>query len=263
MELTAHTLETLSALVFLGVGVTVVTVALYIAQRLERRSAAAEVDDVDESNERRAVMDEVDDLGSRASRARRVTGYGIPVPSLFVVDDDHTASMDVEPWREVPAHDLAETVGHRHAAPHMWTEQESDGLVRRFRGGFVLDELAADLDVDASAVVEELARRAFGANEPVADPNARRFGQDWTAAELLALHSASASGLRVADIARQLGRDQLSTVFRLLQSAADTRKGLRDSRRGADEAAEPEQTTESIASTDGRDARVREVALHG
>lgn len=262
VELTAHTLETLSALVFLGVGVTVVAVALSIAQRLERRGLGAQVA---EAGERRAHPDEFDDAGPAR---RNTTGprRGL-VPALFVMDDSHTASLDVEPWREATARDLAETVGHRHAAPHAWTRQESDGLVRRFRGGFRLDEVAADLDVDACAVVEELARRAFGAIEPVADPNARRFGQDWTAAELLALHSASASGLKVADIARQLGRDQLSTVFRLLESAADARNGLRDSRPGVDDVAESEPepvlAADSVASTDARDARVREVALHG
>lgn len=267
MEFTAHTMETLSALVFLGVGVMVVMVAIYVTQRFERRSAAAHSDDVDESNERRAVPDEFDDVRSRAIDDPDLPDRPVPVvASLFVVDDVHTATQDIEPWREVPARDLGETVGHRRAASRAWTQQESDGLVRLFRRGFQLDELAADLNLEPCAVVEELARRAFGAVEPVADPRARRFGQDWTAAELLALHSASASGLRVADIARQLGRDQLSTVFRLLEFAADARARLDGSGHRSDEVAELEEAAESaglLSSTDGRKARVREVALHG
>lgn len=266
MEITAQTLETLSALVFLGISVMVVVVAIYVTQRLERRSAAGS-SDADESNERRAVPDEVDDIRTRAADGRDLPEHPGPViGSLFVVDDIHTASQDIEPWREVAPRDLSETVGHRHPTSQVWTEQESDGLVRLFRRGFQLDELAVELGVEPCVVVEELARRAFGAVEPVADPRARRFGQDWTAAELLALHSAAASGLRVADIARQLGRDQLSTVFRLLEFAEDARAGLSDSAHGFDGVEEIDAATESAGSLsprDGQKARVREVALHG
>jgi hypothetical protein len=106
---------------------------------------------------------------------------------------------------------------------HEWIEPESDGLVSLYRVGFLLDELADELDIEPCSIVEELARRVFGATEPVADPLARRFGQPWTAAELRTLHSSVRAGLGVPEIARQLGRDQLSVVFRMLEAAAESR----------------------------------------
>lgn len=214
----AHAAELITAILILGAGALVVVVAIVVGHRLERRAVAA---GFSAAGERRAGMDERR-AAHRAADAvyRQFEQRRSP---LVVVDDAFTSSVAIAPWRAAPAGDLGEVAGGRRVASHAWSARESDELMARFRGGFELDEFADEMDVVPCAVVEELARRAFGATEPVSDPGARRFGKPWTAAELRTLHSAWSAGLRLSDIARQLGRDQLSTVFRLLESAADAR----------------------------------------
>jgi hypothetical protein len=214
----AHAAEFITAILILGVGALVVAVATVVGRRLERRAIAA---GSAAAGERRAGADERL-AAHRAADAVycRIEQRGAP---LVVVDDAFTSSVAIEPWRPAPASDLGEVPGGRRLTSYAWSARESDELVARFRGGFALDEFAGEMGVFPCAVVEELARRAFGATEPVSDPGARRFGRPWTAAELRTLHSAWTAGLGLSDIARQLGRDQLSTAFRLLESAADAR----------------------------------------
>jgi hypothetical protein len=255
----APAVDMLSAIVILGGAALIVAFAIYVAQRLERRSADA-VASI--TNERLAGPDELEDIAIGAGTGTTAALRGRcadPETSLLVIDDEHTTTVGVAPWCPPPARDLSDAVGHRQAAPHAWSQPESDALLRRFRVGFRLDALAAELDVEPCAVVEELARRVFGATEPVADTRARRFGQPWTDAELRILHSASVAGLGVADIARQLGRDQLSSVFRLLESAARARSGVNTPRPAA------RATVRDVPGTPVPQRRgpLREAVLHG
>lgn len=213
--------DIVSAVVFLGASAALVLLAILVAQRLERRTGAAFVSAADE---RLAGPEEREDACGVAVAARG-----------FVA-----------------------VAGYRHPVAHVWSEAETDRLVELFRVGFRLDELAAELDIEAGAVAEELARRAFGAVDPVADPSARRFGQPWTATELRTLDSATRAGLAVSDIARQLGRDQLSTVFRMLE-AAETTRTLQSIAAGAGDVS----TLDRPVRTPGRRSGARPVALHG
>lgn len=251
--------EILSALAFLAAAALIVAVVIVITQRVDRRSNRA--DDV-ASSERRAVPDEIDDVGARLRNACAPVVRSRPnETSLLIVDDVHTATTTAEPWRENPTRDVSDAVDLPFAGSYAWTQEESDELVERFRSGFVLDDLAEEFGLEPCAVVEEIARRSFGALEPVRDPQARRFGQPWTDAELRALHSAADSGLRISDIARQLGRDQLSAVFRLLEHATQRRAGRRDVVDSADTCVVGDPSDEAASAASA--SAVRQVALRG
>ncbi len=225
MVLNEQIVDVLTALVILGAAAALVMVAIVIGQHLDQREVRAAAAAASAETERlanRADRHEADALPTEATKAGPECSPFAASPSLLVTDDTfHPAPA--QPWRPVAQRDLTGVATHRHTVSHLWFEPESDGLVELYRVGFLLDELAAELDIEPCSIVEELARRVFGAIDPVADPLARRFGQPWTAAELRTLHSAERAGLSVPEIARQLGRDQLSVVFRLLEAAAEAR----------------------------------------
>lgn len=220
MPLNVQTLDVLTALVILGGASAVVFFAILVGQHLERRQTGSASP---------LGSDEGVAVGPVASGFAPATLSGPDAadivsahPAMLVMDGTISASS-VQPWRPASARDLGSFATHRHSMSHEWIQPESDGLVELYRVGFLLDELADELDIEPCSIVEELARRVFGATEPVADPLAKRFGQPWTAAELRILRSAVGAGHAVPEIARQLGRDQLSVVFRMLESAADSR----------------------------------------
>lgn len=286
--------DLVSALAILWGAASIVAVAIVVAQRLER--GHAEASGTSAADERLADAADLDLAGlGLAGLGRAVPGRAGSVPagddpvlacrtpsssatsdghpgdgagSLVIRDDAFTAAPAIEPWRAATPADLSEIAGRPLARSHAWTRSESDDLVDAFRDGFRLETLADELDVHPCAVVEELGRRAFGAVEPVADVRTRRFGQCWTIAELRALHSGWAARLSVPDIARQLGRDQLSVVFRLLESAAEERAMVdgsvtRASLLGAQQEAESATAGVSADPAEARAAQVREVAFHG
>jgi hypothetical protein len=220
MPLNVQTLDVLTALVILGGASAVVVFAILLGQLLERRqtgssSAVVSADGV-------AVGPVASGFGP-ATLSCPGTADAAFTHARMLVMDGGIASSSVQPWRAASARDLGSFATHRHAISHEWIQPESDGLVELYRVGFLLDELAEELDIEPCSIVEELARRVFGATEPVADPHAKRFGQPWTAAELRILRSAVDAGHAVPEISRQLGRDQLSVVFRMLESVADSR----------------------------------------
>lgn len=98
-----------------------------------------------------------------------------------------------------------------------WTNEESDGLVALFHLGTDLDALSEEADLEVRVLVEELARRVFGAVDPVVDPSRPRAGAEWTADECASAAAAYRDDVRVDDIARQLGRDQLDIVWRFVR----------------------------------------------
>ncbi|RUQ98128.1 helix-turn-helix domain-containing protein [Labedella endophytica] len=262
----ASAAEVLSVLVILGAASLVVAIALVIAQRFERRSVAADRSLAGERlagpDERTAARTGTDTFGrddaaeengalahgafvvalSGAGVDRGTTGRTRPVRhgSLIVIDDDLMPATDVVPWQ---------------LSSSDWAQADSDEMVELLSTGFRVDELAAEFGVESCSVLVELARRVFGALEPVLDPSARRFGQPWTETEQRTLLSAASAGLGIPDIARQLGRDQLSTVSRLLELAADEREKRRLARRG--------QGAVALAGvTQAGPAQPREVAIH-
>ncbi|RWZ67833.1 hypothetical protein ELQ92_00745 [Labedella populi] len=225
MVLTVDTLDVLTALVILGGAAAVVVAAILVGQHLERRqdgdAVAGGVDGEPAvgpvaSGFTPATLSEGEAAITDEDTASR------PCGPLFIMAGAFVTSS-VQPWRPAPARDPGPFATQGRAVSHEWIEPESDGLVELYRVGFLLDELAEELDIGPCSIVEELARRVFGATEPVADPLARRFGQSWTDAELRTLHSAVDAGHAVPEIARQLGRDQLSVVFRVLEAAAESR----------------------------------------
>jgi hypothetical protein len=223
VPLNVETLDILTALVILGGASAVVVVAIVVGQYLERREARSSWT----ASSGSAAVGPVASGFAPATLAADSTSAAVtrnpPYDRSILVMDDGFPSAPVLPWRPTPARDLGVVATHNHRMSHEWIEAESDGLVSLYRVGFLLDELADELDIEPCSIVEELARRVFGATEPVADPLARRFGQPWTAAELRTLHSSVRAGLGVPEIARQLGRDQLSVVFRMLEAAAEFR----------------------------------------
>jgi hypothetical protein len=229
VPLNVDTLDVLTALVILGGASVVVVAAILVGQYLERRQARS-------SSLTTSLRDTA--VGPVASGFAPSTLSAGPASSAdgtrptcdhsMLVMDDGVRTAPVLPWRPTPARDLAAVATHNHPMSHEWIEPESDGLVSLYRVGFLLDELADELDIEPCSIVEELARRVFGATEPVADPQARRFGQPWTGAELRILHSSVRAGLAVPEVARQLGRDQLSVVFRMLEATAESREHLAD-----------------------------------
>jgi hypothetical protein len=229
VSLNVDTLDILTALVILGGASVVVVAAILLGQYLERRQARS-------SSRTTSLGDTA--VGPVASGLAPATlsadsgssagGASATCDRSILVMDDGERTAPVLPWRPTPARDLGAVANHNHPTSHEWIEPESDGLVSLYRVGFLLDELADELDIEPCSIVEELARRVFGATEPVADPLARRFGQPWTGAELRTLHSSVRAGLAVPEIARQLGRDQLSVVFRMLEATAESRGHLVD-----------------------------------
>lgn len=221
MPLNVQTIDVLTALVILGGASAVVVVAILVGQLLERRQAGtgSPVDGPDGV----AIGPVASGFAPATLSGPGAADTAVSAHASMLVMDEAIPRSSVQPWHAAPARDLGSFATHRHALSHEWIQPESDGLVELYRVGFLLDELADELDIEPCSIVEELARRVFGATEPVADPHAKRFGQPWTAAELRILRSAVDAGHAVPEISRQLGRDQLSVVFRLLESAADSR----------------------------------------
>lgn len=221
MPLNVQTLDVLTALVILGGASAVVVFAILVGQHLERRQNGS--GSPLGSDEGVAVGPVASGFAPATLSGHGTTDAAATSRASMLVMDETIAPSSVQPWRAASARDLGSFATHRHSMSHEWIQPESDGLVELYRVGFLLDELADELDIEPCSIVEELARRVFGATEPVADPLARRFGAQWTAAELRILRSAVDAGHAVPEIARQLGRDQLSVVFRMLESAADSR----------------------------------------
>jgi hypothetical protein len=219
---TVHLLDILTALVIFGAAAALVWVAIVIGRRVEARGASLAASGAAE--ERLAGPSERRDLGGIGAAAFDALVDATPpsYPRAFLVLGEQAHARPVVPWTAPSPKDARTLEIHPHASTYEWSRAESDGLVDLFRVGFRLDELAAETGIGPSSIVEELARRVFGATEPVIDHRARRFGQPWTAAEMRTLDSSIVAGLPVPDIARQLGRDQLSVVFRILGSAAET-----------------------------------------
>lgn len=97
-----------------------------------------------------------------------------------------------------------------------WTRAESDGLVALHHLGTDLASLAAETGVDERVVVEELARRLYGAVDPVIDRTRPRRGAAWTTADRAAIRPVARRDADLSDVARLLGRDQLEVVHQLL-----------------------------------------------
>ena len=233
MEIDAHLIEMLPALVIVVGAAVIVGMGIHVGQRLERRSDSARSA---LANERLAGPDECADLRPGRAADEEAVRDICRDAALLVMDDGDTPAI-IAPWRAATGRDSDETTGRPVASARGWSREESDDIVELYRTGFELDEVAADLDVTSSAVVEELARRAFGAMDPVADPRARRFGQRWTLAELRILNSASRAGFGVADIAISSRSSSASSRLRPMRACCAVTSGPRQ--RGTSERRPP------------------------
>lgn len=134
-----------------------------------------------------------------------------------IVDPSLPSVRQSFPWRPAGHAPLpTELLGYD--ASRVWTKAESDGLVALFHLGTELSSLATEMGVDERVLVEELARRVFGAIDPVVDPTMPRVGSAWTDADRAAIEPVGCAGACLSDTARRLGRDQLDVVLQLIRA---------------------------------------------
>jgi hypothetical protein len=155
----------------------------------------------------------------RESNPRRVSADLV----RRIVDPALPPSEETYPWRPAGGGVLPfDVLGYDGSMA--WTKAESDGLVALFHLGTDLTALAEEMGLDERVLAEELARRVYGAVDPVVDPTRPRAGAPWSAADREAIERVVGCGACLSDTARQLGRDQLDVVLQLIH---DGRRPLR------------------------------------
>lgn len=133
-----------------------------------------------------------------------------------IVDPGLAAGPAPYPWRAAGRGVLPfDVLGYDGSM--VWTKAESDGLVSLFDLGTDLRALAEEMGVDERVLVEEIARRVYGAVDPVVDPTRVHAGEPWTADEREAIEPIVRCGTCLSDAARRLGRDQLDVVAQLIR----------------------------------------------
>ena len=132
-----------------------------------------------------------------------------------IVDPALSRPVESYPWRSAGHVVLPfDEIGYDNSM--IWARSESDGLVALFHLGSDLAGLAGEMGLDERVLTEELARRVYGAIDPVVDPTRPRTGTVWSAADREAIVPIVESGACLSDTARRLHRDQLDVVARLI-----------------------------------------------
>jgi hypothetical protein len=156
------------------------------------------------------------DAPSVESSARTVSADAV----RRIVDPSIPSVHQSHPWRPTVVPEFsAQVLGYD--ASKAWTREESDGLVALVHLGTDLRALAAEMRVDDRVLVAELARRLYGAVDPVVDPTCPRTGRPWRASELSGAESV-VHGACLSETAARLGRDQLDVVSRLIRDGRRT-----------------------------------------
>lgn len=166
------------------------------------------------------VVDSSSAVGSASALGSAVLSEHRQEPDSSAALEPITGAVSAEAVRRIVDPALP-TVGQSHpwrpAGSRVWSKAESDGLIALFHLGTDLSALAAEMGLGERVLVEELARRIFGAVDPVVDPTMPRTGAAWSAADRAAIESVGRGDARLSDTAQRLGRDQLDVVQELIR----------------------------------------------
>jgi hypothetical protein len=214
------------ALVIVMSAFALVTAAAVLLQRLAaRRNAAGRAGVPDASASENRPVEPAADLAVVPARPR--PSATVSSAGAHSADDIRTIfdpalppASQAYPWRPATCTLPFDVLGYD--GSRVWGKEESDGLVALFHLGTDMDALADEVGVDVRALFAELARRVYGAVDPVVDPSRPHNGAEWTAEESARALAVADRAVCLDDTARQLGRDQLDVVTHLIRNDVRT-----------------------------------------
>ena len=103
-----------------------------------------------------------------------------------------------------------------------WTPEERRELFWGYEEGMDIPLLAALLGYSPREVVRELSREIFSMPTPSQNRKAPRYAATWEPREVARLVECFQQGLAPAEIAKELGRDELGVCWRLLVTCRPT-----------------------------------------